>query len=89
MGGMTRAELQQLLARERVRPDAYSLNGEVIDERLCLLTEPGGWVVFYSERGGRTAPRHFETEVEACDFMAMRLLPDSGNRLRENNPRAD
>lgn len=81
---MMRAELQQLLDRERVRPDAYSLYGQVPDECLCLLPEPGGWTVFYSERGGRTAPRHFETEGEASDFMASRLLADSGNRLRDH-----
>jgi hypothetical protein len=81
---MTRAELEQLLDRERVRPDAYSLYGQVPDECLCLLPAPGGWTVFYSERGGRMGPRHFETEADACDFIAMRLLADTGNRLRDS-----
>jgi hypothetical protein len=85
---MTRADLEQLLSQERVRPDAYSLYGEVPDECLCLLPEPGGWTVFYSERGERTGPRHFETEAEACDFIAMRLLADPGNRLQHGGPRA-
>jgi hypothetical protein len=75
-----------LLVHERVRRDAYSLDGEVTDECLCLLPETGGWVVFYSERGGRTAPRHFETEGEACDFMAARLLADPGNRMPPDPP---
>jgi hypothetical protein len=78
---MMRTDLESLLARERVRPDAYSLHGDVRDECLCLLPELGGWAVFYVERGGRTGPRHFETESEACDFMATRVLADSGNRL--------
>lgn len=78
---MNRPDLEGLLSSERVRTDAYTLYGEVPDECLCLLPEPGGWVVFYSERGGRTAPRHFETESEACDFMATRLLADPGNRV--------
>ena len=70
-----------MLASERVSPDAFSLHGAVPDECLCLLPEPGGWVVFYAERGGRSNPQHFDTESEACDFMASRLLPDAGNRL--------
>jgi hypothetical protein len=78
---VTRTELLRLLEAERVRPAAYNLNGEVPDECLCLLPETGGWTVFYSERGGRTAPRRFETESEACDFMATRLLADTGNRV--------
>jgi hypothetical protein len=80
---MMRAQLEQLLDRERIRPDAYSLSGQVNDESLCLLPELDGWTVFYSERGGRTGPRHFETEAEACDFIATRLLADPGNRLRD------
>lgn len=79
---MMREQLEELLRRERVRPDAYSLGGEVRDECLCLLPERDGWVVFYSERGGRTSPRHFDTEAEACDFLVARLLADPGNRLR-------
>jgi hypothetical protein len=51
---MMRAELRRLLNHEHVRPDSYSLYGEVPDECLCVLPEPGGWVVFYSERGERT-----------------------------------
>jgi hypothetical protein len=77
---VTRTELERLLIQEHVRSDAYSLYGDIPDECLCLVPETGGWLVFYSERGGRTGGRHFETESEACDFMAMRLLADAGNR---------
>jgi len=59
----------------------YALDGGSPDEALCLQPGQGGWIVFYSERGGRTGERWFETEHEACDFMANRLLGDSGNRI--------
>lgn len=78
---MNRRRLENLLISEGVNPDAYSLTGEVPDECLCVLPELGGWSVFYSERGGRTGHTRFEAEDEACDFMALRLLADPGNRL--------
>lgn len=81
---MTRAALRRLLDQERVRRDSYCIDGEVKDECLCLLPEPGGWLVFYSERGGRTGTRHFETEDEACDYIATSMLGDSGTRIGAN-----
>jgi hypothetical protein len=81
MKGVTRASLIALLLAERVRPDAYAIDGSIPDEWLCLLPVSGDWTVFYSERGGRTGERMYETEDAACDAMAMSLLADRGNRL--------
>lgn len=77
---MNRQALQRLLDAERVRADAYSLGGSP-DERLCLESVAGGWAVYYSERGERAGERRFDTEDEACDFMASRLLADARNRI--------
>lgn len=77
---MIRERLRQLLDREGVDPGAYSLDGERRDECLILEIQPGGWCVYYSERGLRSGEMHFETEDEACDEMARLLLADRGNR---------
>lgn len=78
---MNRDRLRALLDSEHVRRDAYALDGGLPDEAMCLLPAVGGWAVFYSERGSRTGERWFETEGEACAFLAERLLADGGNRL--------
>ena len=78
---VNRNALQALLRGEGVRPDAYVLDGTVRDEAMCMQPAEGGWTIFYSERGQRTGERWFETEDEACDFLAQRLLADGGNRL--------
>ncbi len=77
---MNRRTLEKLLTSEGVNSGSDSLSGDVPDECLCLLPELGGWSVFHSERGGRTGNTRFETEYEACDFMARLLLADPGNR---------
>ncbi len=78
---MTRAELKQGLNEHRVNPDLYSLDGEVRHNCICLLPQEGGWAVVYSERGDRDVLGVFETEVEACDYMAGVLLNDSAYTL--------
>ncbi len=78
---MNRNSLRDLLQTEHVRDDAYSLDGTLQDESMCLEAVTGGWAVFYSERGLRSGERVFETEDEACQFLAGRLLADPSNRL--------
>jgi hypothetical protein len=79
-GTVNRHALVDLLTAEHGRPDSYSLAEPHRDERLCLEPTSGGWRVFYAERDQRTGERRFASEDEACDFMAARLLVDSGNR---------
>ncbi len=78
---MNQHSLRDLLSAERVRTDSYSIEGELRDESMCLEAKAGGWAVFYSERGLRSGERWFETEDEACDFLAQRLLADPSNRV--------
>jgi len=78
---MNRNSLRDLLTAERVRTDSYSIDGEPRDESMCLETTAGGWAVFYAERGLRSGERWFDTEDEACDFLAERLLADPSNRV--------
>jgi len=78
---MNRRSLRVLLEAEHVREDAYSLEGDH-DESMCLEPVAGGWAVYYSERGLRSGERRFETEDEACQFLAARLLADPSNRVK-------
>jgi hypothetical protein len=78
---VNRQRLRALLDSERVRRNAYALDGSVPEEAMCLLPVTGGWTVFYSERGQRSGERWFETEDEACDFLAERLPAAGNNRL--------
>jgi hypothetical protein len=75
---VNRLALRELLTAERVRTDAFSLGDVHPDECLCLDAVAGGRAVYYTERGLRTGERLFDTEDEACDFMAARLLADLG-----------
>jgi hypothetical protein len=77
---VNRKSLQALLETEGVDPAAYRLDGEANEEALTLVIEPGGWVVFYTERGHRRDDGRFETEDEACEYLASRLLADDSNR---------
>jgi hypothetical protein len=78
---MNRDELRLLLQSNNVRPDAFDLDGRYCEECLRLEKAIDGWVVHYSERGLRTGERHFNTEDEACRYMADHLLRDPTIRL--------
>jgi hypothetical protein len=78
---MNSRSLRELLETERIRQDAYSLDGDR-DERMCMEPVAGGWAIYYSERGLRSGERGFETEGEACEFLAARLLADPSNRVK-------
>lgn len=67
--------LARLLDQEGVRRDAYSLVGErPQDESLCVEVIDAAWHVYYAERGLRSGERTFESEDEACEYMADHLL---------------
>lgn len=80
---MNRASLRALLEAEGVAGDQYDLEGDFCDECLRLEQVNGVWHVYYAERGLRTGERQFETEDDACQFMAQRLLADPSTRARD------
>ncbi|MBR7838952.1 hypothetical protein KDL01_37135 [Actinospica durhamensis] len=71
---MTKAELAAALAAAGVRPAAYSLDGGLPSERLCLEERPDSWAVYYSERGERTGETLYPTEAEACDAFYAQIM---------------
>lgn len=79
---MNRNTLRALLDAEGVAEDQYELSGGFCDECLCMEELNDVWHVFYAERGLRSGEREFDTEDDACQFMAQRLLADPSTRQR-------
>ena len=82
---MNKNELKKLLDEEGFDPLAYSLDGGLPNDRLCLSTEGGRWCVYYTERGVRFDEQWFGSESEACEqlFRELRSLPPSQTRFRD------
>jgi hypothetical protein len=79
---MDRQELERLLRDEGIDERAYSLDGGMPPERLCLALEGPRWVVYYSERGIRTGLHRFTSESAACQYLLTRLRDDPTTRSR-------
>ena len=77
---MDTAVLRHLLDAEGIDPGAYSLDGGMPSETYVLERRPDGWLVYYSERGVRTAETRFESEDEACGHLLELLLRDPTTR---------
>ncbi|WP_285100707.1 hypothetical protein [Promicromonospora sp. MEB111] len=82
---MTIDELRAELQRRQVPELAYSI-GRDENETYCLIQEPDGWHVYYSERGNRNAEKVL-AESAACDELFSRLLNDRAVRewMNEHN----
>jgi hypothetical protein len=80
---VNRHELHGALEREGVRATAYSLNPDRLsDDVHCLAIVPGGWSVWFAERGKRVDQVFFETEDEACAELLLRVVSDPTTRCR-------
>lgn len=67
---MNRAELKRRLDELQVNPRFYSLEGEMLPDRMVLYHSYDKWIVFYfSERGNRENERIFSSEEEACSYL--------------------
>jgi hypothetical protein len=77
---MNRRSLRDLLDVEGVDRRSYRLDGSSLDEALSLARVSGGWRVWFTERGQAVDAHEFETEDEACLYLAERLLSDDSNR---------
>ncbi|MEU4385691.1 hypothetical protein [Promicromonospora sp. NPDC023805] len=73
---MTIEELRSELRRRKVPGFAYSI-GRDENETFCLVQEPDGWHIFYSERGIRSSERVLASESAACEELVRRVLGDS------------
>lgn len=66
---MTKIELQKRLQEEHIRNDAYCLDGGLPNEAFCLNKNGKQWEVYYSERGGKSGLKIFNSEEEACSYF--------------------
>ncbi|MCS6973596.1 MAG: hypothetical protein N2044_05610 [Cyclobacteriaceae bacterium] len=67
---MNREELKQKLDELKVYPGFYSLEGELLPDRIVLYQNYAKWEVFYfDERGNRDNEKVFFSESEACNYI--------------------
>jgi hypothetical protein len=78
---VNRDDLRLAAALEGISESSCSL-GEDHNESYCLGIAPGGWSVWYSERGRRNNELFYETEDEACSDLLLRLVNDPTTRAR-------
>jgi hypothetical protein len=69
---MNRMQLLSVLDEKGVPSSYYSIKGAK-EDRVCLDSKEGKWVVFYIERGNKDILGEFDTEDEACAFMLDKL----------------
>ena len=72
---MTTDDFLAEIDRNRIRADAFSLNGPG-NEVYALVADGTRWKTFYSERGLETGPRYFETQSAALEALLEALLTD-------------
>ncbi len=77
---VNRRDLRDVLDAEGVGRNAYRLDGTNAEDALAIGPVAGGWRVWFTERGRAVNLAMFDTEDEACDYLADRLLTDDSNR---------
>lgn len=67
---MNKLELKQRLDKLEVNPDFYSLEGDLLPDRIVLYQNYHRWEVFYfDEKGNRDNEKVFSSEKEACEYL--------------------
>ena len=67
---MDKNELKYKLNKLNVVESFYSLDGQLLPDRIVLFQNYNIWDVFYfDERGNRDNERTFSTENEACNYI--------------------
>jgi hypothetical protein len=79
---MNVAELSKILYDLNVPPCLYRLDGTHLELANVLAREGSGWVVFLSERGGRSSPIEFTREHDACEHLMGRIALDLAGMRR-------
>jgi hypothetical protein len=79
---MNVAQLTRILYDLNVPPGIYRLDGTHHELAHVLAREQAGWVVFLSERGGRSGPIEFTREHDACQHLMGRIALDLIERHR-------
>jgi|WetSurMetagenome_2_1015567.scaffolds.fasta_scaffold203403_2 hypothetical protein len=79
---MNREQLEDVLNKEHISPNIYSLNGpDNYDNRFILEERYGTWYAYYFERGEKINEQIFSNEDEACRYLLKKILDDPISRL--------
>ena len=74
---MNQQELRAFLDREGVPRAWYALEGDRPGYEATTLERVGdAWEVFFIERGVRIVLGRYDTQDEACDFIAAEMVKD-------------
>jgi hypothetical protein len=82
---MNRKELKLKLDEMGIDSNSYSLNGDLLPDRIVLYHSYSKWEVFYfNERGSREGVTFFDSEDAACgsiyeDFRQLSLISESSS----------
>ncbi len=67
---MNKVKLKEKLDNLAVNEKFYSLNGNLLPDRVILYNSYDQWLVFYfDERGNKNEERIFNSENEACQYI--------------------
>lgn len=67
---MNRKELKHKLDKLDIYPEFYSLEGNILPDRIVLYHNYNKWEVFYfDERGNRDNENVFFSETDACNYI--------------------
>ncbi len=66
---MTISDIREILIKQKVPRQAYSLDGGLPNEAYCINQIDGNWEVYYSERGVKSGLKIFASENEACKYL--------------------
>jgi hypothetical protein len=67
---MNTNELRIKLDKLGINPNFYSLDGELLPDRIVLYNLYSEWQVFYfDERGNRDNEKIFNSEQKACEYI--------------------
>ena len=67
---MNREELKNHLDALEIYPEFYSLEGNILPDRIVLYYNYTKWEVFYfDERGNRDNEKVFFSENDACNYI--------------------
>ncbi len=66
---MNISRLREMLCKNNVPSDLYSLEGGFPNEAYCINVNGNVWEVYYSERGQKSHCVEFDNELDACDYL--------------------
>ncbi|HSW57844.1 MAG TPA: hypothetical protein VLH15_05545 [Dehalococcoidales bacterium] len=78
---MNRIDLKNILDKEGISPQSYSLDGpQGVDSAYVLEERFGTWFVYFFEKGKKGNEQIFGNEDEACQYYLDKILRDPDSK---------